>query len=225
MMSRLAIIVIGITLPGFVCSLQADPSDIVEGYKDIEAGGETDVGAPSDIVKGYKDQLWGASAETVQEAFPDGSLKTGGKEIAWLTVKGQPPTVHTVYSFMMDQLYFVRVTLKLPMRPEDGEDPDGKKMIEEMIKEKYYPDEEARKLLTDAKVSVHVGQGPNGTVIVMYENFKIFREAQAEQQLAEQERDEKRRAEEGPKRQRALQDAGRSRLSMRPSCHRGRGRK
>ena len=139
MMSRLAIIVIGITLPGFVCSLQADPSD---------------------IVKGYKDQLWGASAETVQEAFPDGSLKTGGNEIAALTVKGQPPTVRTVYSFMMDQLYFVRVTLELPMRPEGGKDPDGKKMIEEMIKEKYYPDEEARKLLSDAKVNVFVGQGP-----------------------------------------------------------------
>ena len=34
----------------------------------------------------------------------------------------------------MDQLYFVRVTLELPMRPGDGKDPDGKKMIEEIAK-------------------------------------------------------------------------------------------
>jgi len=187
MMNRLAIVVIGFTLPGFVCSLQADPSE---------------------ILKGYKDQPWGASAETVREAFPDSYLKAGNKEIAALTVKGQPPTLHTVYSFMMDQLYFVRVTLELPMRPEGGKDPDGKKMIEEMVKEKYYPDEDARKLLADAKVSVHVAAGSNGTVVVMYENIGIFREAQAAQRLAEQERDEKRRAKEGPKRQQALQDAG-----------------
>ena len=188
MMSRLAIVVIGFTLPGFVCSLQADPSD---------------------IVKGYKDQPWGTSIETVQEAFPDSYLKTGNKKgIAAIKVKGQQPTVHTVYSFMMDQLYFVRVTLELPMRPEGGKDPDGKKMIEEMVKEKYYPDEDARKLLADAKVSVHVAAGPNGTVIVMYENIGIFREAEAAQRLVKQERDEKRRAEEGPKRQQALQDAG-----------------
>ena len=188
MMSRLAIVVIGFTLPGFVCSLQADPSD---------------------ILKGYKDQPWGASIETVQKAFPDNYQKTGNKkEIAALTVKGQSPAVQTVYSFMMDQLYFVRVTLALPMRPEGGKDSDGKKMIEEMVKEKYFPDEDARKLLADGKVSVHVASGTNGTVIVMYENIGIFREAQAAQRLAEQERDEKRRAEEGPKRQQALQDAG-----------------
>ena len=187
MMNRLAIVVIGFTLPGFVCSLQADPSD---------------------LLKGYKDQPWGTSTETVQEAFPKGRLRTGDGIISTLTVKGQPPTVHTVYSFMMNQLYFVRVTLELPMRPEGGKDSDGKKMIEEMVKEKYFPDEDARKLLADGKVSVHVASGTNGTVIVMYENIGIFREAQAAQRLAEQERDEKRRAEEGPKRQQALQDAG-----------------
>jgi len=187
MMSRLAIVVIGFTLPGFVCSLQADPSD---------------------ILKGYKDQPWGASAETVQKAFPNGDLRASSGGAAALSVKGQAPAVHTVYSFAMDQLYFVRVTLELPMRPEGGKDSDGKKMIEEMIKEKYYPDEDAKKLLDSAKVYVQVAQGQNGTVIVMYENMRLFREVQAAQKLAEQERDEKRRAKEGPKRQQALQDAG-----------------
>ncbi len=187
MMSRLAIVVIGFTLPGFVCSLQADPND---------------------IVKGYKDQPWGASIETIQTAFPKGQLRTGRKEMASLTVKGQAPTVQTVYSFSMDQLYFVRVTLELPLRPEGSKDPDGKKIIEEMINEKYFPDKDAKKLLADAKVNIHVAAGSNGTVIVMYENIGVFRKAQAAQQLAEQERDEKRRAETGPKRQQALQDAG-----------------
>ncbi len=187
MMSRLAIVVIGFTLPGFVCSLQADPSDIVTGYKD---------------------QPWGVSIETVQKAFPDSNLETAPKGSATLTVNGQPPAVQSMYVFMMDQLCFVHVTLELPMRPEGGQDPHGKKIVEEMIKEKYYPDEDARKLLADANISVHVTSRRNGTVVVMYENIGLFRAAQAAQRLAEQERNEKRRAEEGPKRQQALQDAG-----------------
>jgi len=133
------------------------------------------------ILKGYGKTQWGQPLAEVQEILPGGKVE--GKEglpQAYL-LEGSEPKVGAKCRFINDQLFAVSVDFQLPNRPENGPDPEGFRMIQEKINEKYFKTKESKHLLVVAGIEIRVEKksGNDGKISVHYTNVTLYREARS----------------------------------------------
>ncbi len=144
------------------------------------------------ILKGYGKTQWGQTLAEVQEILPGGKVEgQEGSPQAYL-LEGSEPMVRANYRFINDQLFAVSVDFQLPNRPETGLDPEGYRMIQEKINEKYFKTKESKHLLSVAGIEIRVEQKPrsDGEIIVHYTNVTFYREARAAVMEAKREKAE-----------------------------------
>ena len=143
----------------------------------------TIVGAEPALVKGYGETQWGQSLEEVaavvageEEAEP-GAGRSEIEMIRYVSTEGKAD--RTAYSFINDMLYEVTAYFRLPDAPEGSTDTFGYKMVQKMIAEKYYKNEETRTALQAAQIRMQAAMAGDGAIMVMYTNLKTSNEVHA----------------------------------------------
>ena len=133
------------------------------------------------ILKGYGKTQWGQPLAEVQEILPGGKVEGQEGSPQVYLLEGSEPKVGAKCRFINDQLFAVSVDFQLPNRPEDGPDPEGYRVIQEKINEKYFKTKESKHLLSVAGIAIRVEQkyGNDGKITVNYTNVTLYREAKA----------------------------------------------
>ncbi len=156
--------------------------------------GQDDTELP--IVKGFGKTAWGQSLEDIQAIWPGGKVTVYREIYTTYEVAGDGdgPVSKKTLNFIDDQLHRVVVAYELPDRPESGVDEDGLMLINELIKGKYHPTEQAaRELRRLNRIMIEVRAQPDGSIEVSYEDVKIIDAArQAMKERKEQEAAERR---------------------------------
>ncbi len=134
-----------------------------------------------EILKGYGKTQWGQPLAEVQEILPGGKVEGQEGSPQVYLLEGSEPMVGAKCYFIYDQLFKVSVDFQLPNRPEDGPDPEGYRVIQEKINEKYFKTKENKHLLSVAGIMIGVEQksGNDGKITVNYTNVTLYREAKA----------------------------------------------
>ena len=144
------------------------------------------------ILKGYGKTQWGQTLVEVQEILPGGKVEgQEGSPQAYI-LEGSEPMVGANCRFINDQLFAVSVDFQLPNRPENGPDPEGFRLIQGKINEKYFKTKESKHLLSVAGIQIRVEQksGRVEKITVNYTNVTLYREAKAAVMEAKREKAE-----------------------------------
>jgi len=143
----------------------------------------TIAGAEPALVKGYGETQWGQSLEEVAAVVDGkkgenlGASRQGIEMSRYVSTEGKADS--TAYSFINDMLYEVTAYFRLPDAPEGSTDAFGYKMVQQMIAEKYYKDEETRTALQAAQIRMQAAMAGDGTIMVMYTSLKTSNEVHA----------------------------------------------
>ena len=143
----------------------------------------TIVGAEPALVKGYGETQWGQSLEEVAAVVDGkkdekpGASRQGIEMSRYVSTEGKADS--TEYHFINDMLYEVTAYFRLPDAPEGSTDAFGYKMVQKMIAEKYYKDEETRTALQAAQIRMQAAMAGDGAIMVMYTNLKTSNEVHA----------------------------------------------
>ena len=153
--------------------------------------------AEPQIVKGYGDTEWGQSPEEVLAKVPGLEKIRKDPDRVVCMGTGEAPITSTRYQFFADRLCQVAITYKLPGAPEKGPDQMGLELISEMIAEKYEKDEETKIALQRKGIAIVALVGPEGTVMVIYENRALRMQIEREREEARQKRLKEEREKSG----------------------------